>query len=160
MARVPHEPTELDPADLVEEVEESTTPKTSVKRDSKPKTRTRPPSSRQHAAPIATPIKISVPPPAPRKAAPSTWLPEPDVLIAEARRRAETVGQSADRVALSRARVELGILLEVLKRDPNAALVEYRAAHAIAPSTLSPIAACRRFGAGMNRSWKFMSSTI
>src|SRR5215471_10175057 len=77
-----------------------------------------------------------------RRGAPSATFPEADALIHEARRRAQLSGQVGDRLVL--ARTELAILLEVLKGDTVAALAEYRAAHAIAPTALAPIAAARR----------------
>src|SRR5215471_987243 len=79
-----------------------------------------------------------------RRGAPSATFPEADALIHEARRRAQLSGQVGDRLVLARARTELAILLEVLKGDTVAALAEYRAAHAIAPTALAPIAAARR----------------
>src|SRR5579859_2905286 len=144
MARVPNEPTELDPADLVDDVDERSEPKTTVKRDSKPKTRARTSTKSVIAAPPAPQVKISVPPPLPRKATEPTGFPDVDTMVAEARRRADAAGRITDRVALARARIELAVILEVLKRDVGAALAEYRAAHAIAPSVLAPIAAARR----------------
>jgi tetratricopeptide (TPR) repeat protein len=79
-----------------------------------------------------------------RRGAPPPTFPDVDALIAEARRRAQLSGQLGDRVILARARTELAILLEVLKSDTTAALAEYRAAHAMAPAALAPIAAARR----------------
>src|SRR5256885_4602851 len=141
MARVPNEPTELDPADLLEGIEENPEPKTTAKRESKPKTRAKSAGKISAAAPQ---VKISVPPPLPRKAALPTGFPDVETMVADARRRADAAGRITDRVALARARIELAVILEVLKRDPAGALAEYRAAHAIAPSALAPIAAARR----------------
>jgi tetratricopeptide (TPR) repeat protein len=142
MARVPNEPTELDPDDLLDEIEENPEPKT-IKRDSsKPKTKPR--SVAKVAAAAAPNVKISVPPPLPRKAPAPAGFPDAETMVADARRRADAAGRITDRVALARARIELAVILEVVKRDPNGALAEYRAAHAIAPSALAPIAAARR----------------
>jgi len=143
MARVPKEPTELDPADLVEEIDESSET-TTLKRESKPKTRARSAATKGVAMAAAPQVKISVPPPVPRKASPPAGFPDVDTMVAEARRRADAAGRITDRVALARARVELAVILEVLKGDVTGALAEYRAAHAIAPSILAPIAAARR----------------
>ena len=136
----PDDTTELDSADLVEDTSD---PKT-VKRD---------PKSKPSRPRVSVPVRASVPPPLSQRPAPSRrpapappvpGFPDADVLVGEARRRAELTSQLNDRVALSRARNELALLLEILKRDAPAAIAEYRAAHAIAPSGLSPIAAARR----------------
>src|SRR2546423_5381394 len=140
MTRVPHEPTELDPDDLVEELDDGAEAKKG-KRDSKPKSlRARPPVSR-----VPEPqLKITAPPPALPKTLQNSVFPDIDAVVLEARRRADATGQMSDRIALARARTELALVLEVLKRDFTGALAEYRAAHAIAPSSLAPIAAARR----------------
>src|SRR6185436_4845976 len=140
MTRVPHEPTELDPDDLVEEVDEVAEPK-KAKRDSKSKARARPQVSRMPAPQL----KITAPPPAhPKAAQGKSTFPDVDAMVLEPRRRADATGQSNDRIGLARARIELALILEVLKGDIQGALAEYRAAHAIAPSALAPIAAARR----------------
>jgi len=140
MKRVPNEPTELDSDDLIEEVEEGAEPKKG-KRESKPKAlRARPQGTRM----TAPPLKITAPPPAHPKPRARTAFPDVDTAVLEARRRADATGQMNDRVALARARTELAVLLEVLKHDVAGALAEYRAAHAITPSALAPIAAARR----------------
>ena len=145
MVPAPDDPTELDSADLVEDTSD---PKT-VKREAKEKE----PKSKPSRPRVSVPVRPSVPPPvasqrppAPsrRPSPPAPVFPDPDVLVAEARKRAEVTSQLNDRVALARARNELAVLLEVLKRDLPAALAEYRAAHAIAPSALAPISAARR----------------
>ncbi len=84
----------------------------------------------------------SEPPPAPT-AGVTRELFDTTSALSDARRRAE-MAASGDRTGLARARVELAILLEVVKRDPAAALAEYRAAHAIAGSLLFAIAGARR----------------
>src|SRR5262245_13477884 len=114
MARVPNEPTEIDPADLVDDVEEVLEPKTTTKRESKPKTRAKPVAAKSIAMAPAPQVKISVPPPVPRKSATPTTFPDVDTMIAEARRRADAAGRITDRVALARARIELAVILEVL----------------------------------------------
>src|SRR5260370_77718 len=144
MARVPNEPTELDSADLVDDVDERSEPKTTVKRDSKPKTRARTAAKAPGGGPPAPQVKISVPPPLPRKAAEPTGFPDVDTMVAEARRRADAAGRITDRVALARARIEPAGRPEALKRDLPAALADYRASHAIARSVLARIAAARR----------------
>jgi tetratricopeptide (TPR) repeat protein len=139
MPPVPNEPTELDPDDLVEESEEVPDHKTTIRRDAKLKS-TRPRRESQKPAASAAAKQTG---PGPAKVTPQGF-PDPDTLVAEARRRADTTGQHGDRVALARARTELAVVLEVVKGDTVAALSEYRAAHAIAPSALAPIAAARR----------------
>ncbi|HMJ57138.1 MAG TPA: hypothetical protein VK540_33945 [Polyangiaceae bacterium] len=140
MVPAPDDPTELDSADLVEDTSD---PKT-VKREAKSKT------SRPR---VSVPVRASAPPPLASQRPPPSRRPPPlpvpvfpdaDVLVAEARKRAEITSQLNDRVALARARNELAVLLEILKRDVVAAVAEYRAAHAIAPSSLAPISAARR----------------
>jgi hypothetical protein len=66
-----------------------------------------------------------------------------DTAIADARKRVEQAA-AGDRAALARARLELGILLEVAGGDPTAALTEYKAAHGVAANLVAPIAAARR----------------
>src|SRR6266545_672150 len=147
MASKPGEPTttELDPSDL-EEVEEIPDHKT-VRRDPKSRSLRPRPIATSGAAGSARSVSVPAGPSAPRSAARGAPAPggaDVDSLIAEARTRAEAASQTNDRIALARARTELAVLLEILKRDPIAALAEYRAAHAIAPSSLAPIAAARR----------------
>jgi tetratricopeptide (TPR) repeat protein len=137
MPPVPPDPTELDPDDLVEEAEEVPDHKTTVKRDAKLKS-TRPRRDSQKPTAVKAPVVAAAAKPA------AAGFPDVDALIAEARRRADAAGQHGDRVALARARTELAVVLEVIKGDGPAALAEYRAAHAIAPSALAPIAAARR----------------
>ena len=87
-----------------------------------------------------------VPLPAATFQTPRAALPEkfaPDAAIADARKRVEQAA-AGDRVALARARTELGILLEVAGGDPAGALTEYRAAHGIAAHLIAPITAARR----------------
>jgi cellulose synthase operon protein C len=141
MVPAPDDPTtELDSADLVEETSD---PKTTVKREAKSK-----PSRPRVSIPIRAsgppPVISQRPPPSRQKAPLLPAFPDADVVVAEARKRAELTSQLNDRVALARARAELAVLLEILKRDLNGAVAEYRAAHAIAPSALAPISAARR----------------
>ncbi|MBN2576381.1 MAG: hypothetical protein JXP73_17600 [Deltaproteobacteria bacterium] len=79
--------------------------------------------------------------PAPRPAASERFAP--DAAIADARKRVEAAA-AGDRMALTRARTELGLLLEVAGGDAAAALTEYRAAHGMAAHLVAPIAAARR----------------
>jgi tetratricopeptide (TPR) repeat protein len=137
MPPVPNEPTELDPDDLVEEAESVPDHKTTIRRDAKLKS-TRPKRESQRPPAAAKPAG-----PGSAKAA-TPGFPDVDTLVTEARRRAEATGQHGDRIALARARTELAVVLEVVKGDTAGALAEYRAAHAIAPSALAPIAAARR----------------
>ena len=67
----------------------------------------------------------------------------PDAAIADARKRVEHAA-TGDRMALARARMELGLLIEIAGGDLTAALTEYKAAHAIAAHLVAPIAAARR----------------
>jgi tetratricopeptide (TPR) repeat protein len=139
MVPAPDDPTELDSADLVEDTSD---PKTVKREKSKPsRPRVSVPARASGPPPLAT-----ARPPAPSRRPPPLvpTFPDPDSLIAEARKRAELTSQQNDRVALARARNELAVLLEILKRDLGAAVAEYRAAHAIAPSALAPISAARR----------------
>lgn len=78
--------------------------------------------------------------------APQPTEPEPfasDAAIADARKRVEHAA-SGDRMALARARMELGLLLEIAGGDVAGALTEYKAAHGIAAHLIAPIAAARR----------------
>src|SRR4051794_18604524 len=117
MTRVPTEPTELDSDDLVDLVDEAAEQRKG-KRDSKPKApRARPQVSRMPAPQI----KITAPPPAHPKAAASAPFPDVDTIVLDARRHADATGQTNDRIALARARTELALVLEVLKRDVTGA---------------------------------------
>jgi tetratricopeptide (TPR) repeat protein len=139
MVPAPDDPTELDSADLVEDTSD---PKAAKKEKSKP---SRPRVSVPVRASGPPPLAPSQRPPPSRRAPPlQPIFPDAEVLVAEARKRAELTSQLNDRVALARARNELAVLLEILKRDIPAAVAEYRAAHAIAPSALAPISAARR----------------
>jgi tetratricopeptide (TPR) repeat protein len=142
MVPAPDDPTELDSADLVED---TTDPKTAIKREPKSKP-SRPRVSVPARASAAPPPVSQRPPQITRRPGPPPLptLPDADALVAEARKRAEITGQLNDRVARARARHELAVLLEVVKRDVAAAVAEYRAAHAIAPSALAPITSARR----------------
>jgi cellulose synthase operon protein C len=82
-----------------------------------------------------------VPPPPSRAIEQERFTPE--AAITAARKYVEQAA-SGDRVALARARTELGILLEVVGKDPVGALTEYRAAHSIAAHLLAPLAGARR----------------
>jgi tetratricopeptide (TPR) repeat protein len=98
----------------------------------------------------------AVPPPAPKSAtqirasvAPRPEAPAPglrghdDALVAELARRADAIGGDAEPVARSRARMELGLVLEALVGDREAALQQYRAAQEAAPSATAPLTAAR-----------------
>ena len=95
----------------------------------------------QPAAKSTTIIRASV---APRPEAPAPGLrAHDDALVAELARRADALGGDEDPVARSRARMELGLVLEALVGDRAAALLQYRAAHEAAPSASAPITAAR-----------------
>src|SRR4051794_32357836 len=107
MTRVPNEPTELDPDDLIEELDDGAEPKKS-KRDSKSKSlRARPQVSRMPAPQL----KITAPPPALPKTVGHSVFPDVDAMVLEARRRADSSGQMSDRISLARARTELALVL-------------------------------------------------
>jgi tetratricopeptide (TPR) repeat protein len=99
------------------------------------------------AAPTAPSLSLpSLPLPAVAAPAPRPVEAEhfaSNAAIADARKRVEHAS-SGDRAALARARIELGILLEVAGGDPVAALAEYRAAHGVSANLVAPIAAARR----------------
>ena len=100
----------------------------------------------QPSAAVAGNIALRVALPLPAAAAPRSIEQErflPDTAVADARKRVERAS-SGDRAALARARTELGILLEVVGRDPAGALTEYRAAHGIAANLVAPLTAARR----------------
>ncbi len=111
------------------------------------------------AAPASIPAQPSAPAPAPPSLGAHT-VPLPavaapparpaeierfsaDVAVADARTRVEQ-SAAGERTVLARARLELGLLLEVTVGDSAAALTEYRAAHGVAAHLLAPVAAARR----------------
>jgi tetratricopeptide (TPR) repeat protein len=66
-----------------------------------------------------------------------------DAAVSDARKRVERA-PSGDRAAIARARTELGILLEIARRDPVGALTEYRTAHGFSANLVAPLTAARR----------------
>jgi cellulose synthase operon protein C len=66
-----------------------------------------------------------------------------DAAVADARKRVEHA-TAGERTALARARIELGLLLEIAGKDPTSALNEYRAAHNVATHLTAPVTAARR----------------
>lgn len=96
---------------------------------------TRLPSVGAHSVPLP-----SISAPGARSIEPEAFLPE--VAVTDARKRLDA--SAADRLALARARTELGIVLEVATGDTAAALAEYRAAHSISASMTAPLAGARR----------------
>lgn len=66
-----------------------------------------------------------------------------DELVAELSKRAKELENKGVPVALSRARVELGIALEVIAQRRDEALEQYRKAHAAAPDAEAPLLAAR-----------------
>src|ERR1044071_8733722 len=116
MVPAPDDPTELDSADLVEDTSD---PKTTLKREAKKSSRPR----------VSVPVRSQAPPPVSQRPPqavsqrpqqpsqpsrrpgppPLPTLPDADAIIAEARKRAEVIGQQNDRVALARSRNELAV---------------------------------------------------
>lgn len=81
---------------------------------------------------------------APRPEATAPGLPRhDDALVAELARRAVGLEGKDVPVALARARVELGIALEVVARDRDEALAQHLAAHKVAPDAEAPVMAAR-----------------
>ncbi len=97
----------------------------------------------------ASQVPASVAPGATGSLAPGAPRPVPglrahdDELVAELARRAEELEDKEVPVALSRARVELGISLEVIAQDREAALEQYTKAHEAAPDAEAPLLAAR-----------------
>ena len=153
MPSIPDEPADLDPSDLVEEIEpegaESEEAKT-LKQHGKGGKKTRLPTPKSaapaRAAPAPAPFTARPPPSRvpPAVTAPKNAAFDAEGMVREVRRRSEAAIQAGDRVGLSRARTELALVLEVVAGDKSAALAEYRAAHASAPTALAPIAGARR----------------
>ena len=100
-------------------------------------------------------VDIKPPPPPPSKRpslGPVSRRPEAplpglrahdDELVADLALRAEQLEDKGVPVALSRARVELGIALEVIAQDRDEALVQYLKAHEAAPDAEAPLLAAR-----------------
>ncbi len=107
---------------------------------------------------VTDPAIVASPRPSPQPPPPSARRPAPpaskrpdavgllghqDDLIAELARRGQELEGRDTPVALSRARVELGMALELLVGDRDEALVQYQRAHEAAPDAEAPLLAAR-----------------